>query len=96
MVIGIFRQHIANIGIPLSVVFSGVNLLVYVMMDEILESLLSNLETRGIKSSTEGLVVPRGSPRYVNGKLSREHPNIAASAYAASRLILIGTKVVLL
>jgi hypothetical protein len=84
MVIGIFRQHIANIGIPLSVVFSGVNLLVYVMMDEIPESLLSNLETSGIKSSTEGLVVPRGSPRYVNGKLSREHPNIAASAYAAS------------
>jgi hypothetical protein len=53
--IGIFRQLIANIGIAMSVVFSRVNLPVYVMMDEIPDSLLSSLETRGMKSSIEGL-----------------------------------------
>jgi hypothetical protein len=34
------------------------------------QSLLSTLETMGRKYSKVGLVIPRGSPRYVKGKLS--------------------------
>jgi hypothetical protein len=52
------------------------------MSDEILDSFLSSLETNGIKSATEGLVVPRGSPRYVKGRLSTLHPNMFAREFA--------------
>jgi hypothetical protein len=60
---GIFRQHIAKIGIALRIVFSKVSLPVYVMRDEIPDNLLLSLDTNGFKSSTDGLVVPSGSPR---------------------------------
>jgi hypothetical protein len=63
MVIGTLREHMANIGRELITEFSKVSLPVYVIRDEMPESLLSNLETKGIKSLTDGLVVPRGSPK---------------------------------
>jgi hypothetical protein len=50
-------------GIALRVVFNKVSLPVYVIRDEIPDNLLSNLDTKGIKSSTDGLVVPSGIPR---------------------------------
>jgi len=45
---------------------------------EVLINLLSHLLTRGMKSSTLGLVKPKGSPKYVKGKLPTEHPKVAA------------------
>ena len=46
----------ANIGMAFSVELSRVSRLVYDSMDEIPKSLLSNLDTKGIRSSTNGLV----------------------------------------
>jgi hypothetical protein len=50
-------------GIAFKVVLSNVSLHVYDSKEEIPDNLLSNLETKGIRSSTEGLVVPRGRPK---------------------------------
>jgi hypothetical protein len=70
IVMGTFREHMANIGSELITELSNVSLPVYDMSDEMLDSFLSSLDTNGIKSATEGLVVPRGNPRYVKGRLS--------------------------
>lgn len=47
-------------------------------------NLLSTLTTEGAKSMTLGLVVPIGSPKYVEGKVPIEQPNWAANNYAFS------------
>jgi hypothetical protein len=53
----------ANMGSELITELSKVSLPVYDMIDEMPDSFLSSLETNGIKSAIEGLVVPRGNPR---------------------------------
>lgn len=58
---------------------------------EVLTNLLSHLVTSGRKSSILGLVSPRGSPRYVNGRLPIEHPKVAARCLVLSSVRLIGT-----
>ena len=55
--------------------------------------LLSALHTKGVMSRTEGLVVPRGKPRYVNGMLACVHPKRAAISLHVSTGVLIGTRV---
>jgi hypothetical protein len=65
IVIGTFSKHMENIGSELITKLSKVSLPVYDMRDEIPDSFLSSLDTNGIKSATEGLVVPRGKPRYI-------------------------------
>jgi hypothetical protein len=72
----------ANIGRELITEFNRVSLPVYVIRDEMPDSLLSNLETNGIRSLTDGLVVPRGRPKYVKGKLSTLHPKDWANTWA--------------
>jgi hypothetical protein len=62
----------------------------------VLTSLLSHLVTRGRKSSTLGLVRPRGSPKYVKGKLPTEQPKVAARCFVFSSEMLIGTNMDLL
>lgn len=57
---------------------------------DVLTSLLSHLVTKGKKSSTLGLVRPRGSPRYVKGSLSVEHPKVAAKCLSLCSDKLIG------
>ena len=54
--------HMAYIGSEVITEFNRVSLPVYESIDEIPSSLLSNLLTIGIRSSTDGLVVPRGVP----------------------------------
>lgn len=60
---------------------------------EVLTSLLSHLLTKGRKSSTFGLVVPRGSPKYVKGRFPVEQPKVAARCCNLSVVILIGTSI---
>jgi hypothetical protein len=72
-------------GIAFSVVLSKVNLPVYESIEEIPDNLLSNLETRG--SSTDGLVVPRGRLKYVNGRHSTLQPKDVAIFCASSFVI---------
>ena len=74
---------------------SKVSLPVYDRRDEIRVNFLSNLVTTGIRSSTDGLVVPKGSPRYVNGNPSVLQPNSEASCCADYVSMFIGTSVVL-
>ena len=52
---------------------------------------LSALQTRGAKSWTDGRVVPRGRPRYVNGMEPTVEPNRSASSLHLSGGVLIGT-----
>jgi hypothetical protein len=78
IVMGTFRQHIVYMGKELITVLRRVNLLVYVIRDEIPGNLLSSLETKGIRSATDGLVVPKGKPKYVKGRISTLHPNTVA------------------
>jgi hypothetical protein len=82
IVIGTFKEHMANMGSELITEFSIVNLPVYDISEEIPDSFLSSLETSGMKSATDGLVVPRGSPRYVKGRLSTLQPNVFARELA--------------
>jgi hypothetical protein len=96
MVIGTFSEHMANIGSEFITEFSKVSRLVYDMSDEMPDSFLSSLDTRGIKSTTEGLVVPNGRPRYVNGRLSTLQPKMLASKFSWVMSTLMGTRVVLL
>jgi hypothetical protein len=55
----------------------------------------SILDTIGIRSDTEGLVVPKGKTKYAKGRLSTLHPKIFANSVALALSIFIGTKVVL-
>jgi hypothetical protein len=96
MVIGTFREHMANIGSEFITELSKVSRPVYDMSDEIPDGFLSSLDTRAIKSATEGLVVPNGRPRYVNGRLSTLQPKMLASKFAWAKSTLMGTSVVLL
>jgi hypothetical protein len=64
---------------------------VYDIKDEIPESFLSILYTIGITSDTEGLVVPKGKPKYAKGRLSTLHPKIFAKSVALALSILIAT-----
>jgi hypothetical protein len=73
----------ANIGIAFNVVLSSVSPPVYDSIDEIPESLLSNLDISGIISSTDGLVVPKGRFKYVNGRLSTLQPKELAKSLAS-------------
>jgi hypothetical protein len=66
-------EHIVYMGKELITEFSRVSLPVYVIRDHIPDNLLSSLDTRGMRSDTNGLVVPRGRPRYVNGRDSTLH-----------------------
>ena len=50
----------------------------YEIMLSVAESLRSTRQTRGNKSSTDGLVVPIGKPRYVKGIFPTTHPKIVA------------------
>jgi hypothetical protein len=74
----------AYIGIAFKMVLSRVNLPVYESIEEIPDNLLSNLETKGIRSSTDGLVVPKGRPKYVKVRLSTLQQNDVARVYASS------------
>jgi hypothetical protein len=60
-------------------------------MDAIPDSLLSSLDTIGIKAITFGLVDPMGSPKYVKGIASFLQSKIFASSQALSSEMLIGT-----
>jgi hypothetical protein len=63
MVIGIFREHMAYMGNELMIEFNKVSLPVYDIREDMPDNLLSSLETIGIKSATDGQVVPRGRPK---------------------------------
>lgn len=54
---------------------------------ELAVNLLSTLSTEGAKSTTLGLVVPIGSPRYVKGRDPIVHPNKLAikDAFSSER-----------
>jgi hypothetical protein len=78
IVLGTFREHIAYMSKELITELRRVNLLVYIIRDEIPDNLLSSLETKGIRSATDGPVVPKGKPRYVKGRISTLHPNTLA------------------
>ena len=56
-------QHIANMGNADTMAFRCVSLPEYVIMEAMPDSLVSSLDTMGIKSATLGLVDPIGSPR---------------------------------
>jgi hypothetical protein len=47
---------------------------------------------RGAKSLTNGLVIPKGKPRYVKGKKPTIHPKEAANESVFWALMLIGTR----
>jgi hypothetical protein len=96
MVMGTFNEHISNIDKEFITKFSSVNLPVYDISDEIPDNFLSSLDTMGIKSATDGLVVPNERPRYVNGRLSVLRPKMVAKEFAWDMSMLIGTRVVLL
>jgi hypothetical protein len=64
---------------------------VYDIRDEIPDSFLSILDTISIRSDTDGLVVPRGKPKYAKGRLSTLHPKIFANSVAFALSILLGT-----
>jgi hypothetical protein len=95
MVIGTLKEHIANIGNDCITEFNRVSLPVYDIRDDIPDNFLSILETVGMRSATDGLVVPNGNPRYANGSVSTLHPKMLASSLALSLSILMGTSVVL-
>ena len=65
----------------------------YDIRDNVEVSLLSILQTMGIRSWTEGFEVPSGNPRYVNGILPIVHPKIAARSVLRASSQLIGIKV---
>ena len=50
--------------------------------DDVHESLLSHLLTRGRKSTIFGFVRPKGKPKYVKGSLPSSHPKEAARMLA--------------
>jgi hypothetical protein len=53
----------AYMGNELMTEFSSVNLPVYDIREDMPDNPLSSLETIGIKSAIDGLVVPRGRPK---------------------------------
>lgn len=53
--------------------------------------LRSALHTRGVRSCIDGLVVPRGNPRYVNDMESVEQSKIDARSWQRSDGVLIST-----
>ena len=55
---------------------------------------LSALQINGVRSCTEGQVVPKGSPRYVNGMEPTEQPKRSARSLHLSGGVLIGIMVV--
>jgi hypothetical protein len=64
MVIGTLKEHMAYIDIELNNEFSSVSLPVYDISDDVRDNILpNNLETSGVRSGTEGLVVPNDKPR---------------------------------
>jgi hypothetical protein len=60
MVMGTFKEHMAYIGRELMTELHRVNLPVYDIREEMPDNFLSSLDTSGIRSATDGLVVPRG------------------------------------
>jgi hypothetical protein len=85
------KVHMKNVGRAEKTEFVIYNLLAWERKREVLTSLLWHLEMRGKKSSTFGLEVPRGRPRYVKGRLPVPHPKVEAMWWSLSELILIGT-----
>lgn len=52
------------------------------------ESLRSTDATSGMRSVTDGLVVPMGKPRYVNGKVPIAQPKTSANREVLSPAVL--------
>ena len=69
-------MHSAKIVSEVITVLRRDNLEPYDIIDRVDVSLLSILQTIGIRSCTEGLEVPRGKPRYVKGIFPILHPKI--------------------
>ena len=74
-------------------VFSSESLEPYDIIDSVEVSLLSMLQTIGIRSWIEGLDVPRGSPRYMKGIFPIVQPTICAISLLKSSSQFIGIKV---
>jgi hypothetical protein len=72
----------AYIGRELMTEFSRVNLPVYDIREKMPDNFLSSLDTSGIRSATDGLVVPRGSSKEANGRVSTLHSKVFARAMA--------------
>ena len=83
----------AKIMSEVMIVFRRESLDPYDIRDNVEVSLLSILQTMGIRSWTEGFEVPSGNPRYVNGILPIVHPKIAARSVLRASSQLIGIKV---
>ena len=81
--------HIAKMGNALTTTLRWTNLPAYEIIGAIPDSLTSNLDTMGIKSSIFGLVEPIGKPRYVKCMLYFLHPSMLASCRALSSVMSI-------
>ena len=74
-------------------VFNKESLAPYDIMDRVEVNLCSTEQTNDIRSSIEGLLVPRGRPRYVNGMLPILHSKMLASSFVRSSSQFIGIRV---
>lgn len=81
--------HIAYVVIGVIIELTICSLPDNVSSEEQDDNLLSTLSIMGEKSSILGLVVPIGSPKYVNGIGPNWHPKVRAkeSAFSVDRLI---------
>lgn len=82
-----------NIGSDVISEFIRDSLPVYDIRDMAEVMFLFALHTRGVISCTDGLVVPRGSPKYVKGMVATLQPKRAARLLHLSGGVLIGTSV---
>jgi hypothetical protein len=72
--------HTGYMAIEVRSELSGVNLLPGFSMHSEVDNFRSTLSITGIRSFTVGLVVPIGSPRFVNGIEPIEHCSRSASS----------------
>ena len=71
-------MHIKNMGNAVKIDLVISRLPACESIDDVHESLLSHLLTKGGKSKTFGFVRPRGRPRYVKGSLPNTQPKDVA------------------
>ena len=86
-------MHRANMMSEVMTVFNSESLAPYDIIVKVEVSLRSTELTVGIRSWMEGLLVPRGRPRYVNGMLPILHSKILASSFVRSASQFIGMSV---
>lgn len=70
--------------------FTSDSLASYGIIDRVAVIFLSTLHTKGIRSCTEGLVIPNGRPKYVKGMEPIVHPKMSANCSLRATSQLIG------